>query len=223
MIKMNQKLLSFNYLISFWLINQSLKQWLSSDRWNIMIMTYLGTDEITVTHATMHKWPIRHGMHSDPQQRLAQGWTKGLWHRALQAPWERGRRGGKERKRKGGKGKREKEERIGRWKPATEVPSPLQVLLTRPHSAISARPGAMGTRWGMWPTEAELTSAMGLAWGVIYCGSRCENWTYNDPYMSKSAQNQAKMRHFSRLFSTQIQPYSTCGTSIWPHDDSREH
>ena len=41
--------------------------------------------------------------------------------------------------------------------------------------------------------------------------------------MSKSTQKQAKMRHFSRLFSTQIQPYGTLGTSIRPHDDSREH
>ena len=56
---------------------------------------------------------------------------------------------GEERKKKRGKKKRKKEKKQGRCKPAPEVPSPLEVVLTRPHSAISARAGAMGTRWGM--------------------------------------------------------------------------
>ena len=186
-------------------------------------MIYLGTDEISVIYASMLKWPIRHDMHPDPRQRLAQEWIGNrLRHRALRTPWERKERGRRGKKREGKK-KRKKEERIGRCKPAPEVPSPLEVLLTRPHSAISARAGAMGTRWGMWVTVAELTLAMGLAWGVIYCRPNCENRAYNDYYMPKSSQNQAKMRHFSRHFSAQMQPYSTHGTSIGPHDDSREH
>ena len=51
---------------------------------------------------------------------------------------------------KGGeKGKKVKKEKNEWGKQATEVPSPLEVVLTRPHSAISARAGAMGARWGM--------------------------------------------------------------------------
>ena len=136
---------------------------------------------------------------------------------------ERGKKGRKGKEKGEEKEKNEKKEKNEWDEPAPEVPYPPLVVSTRPRFAISARAGAMGTRWGVWAREAELTLAMGLAWGVIYYGPRCENWAYNASYMPKSAQNQAKMRYFSRLFSTQIQPYSTCGTSIWPHDDSREH
>ena len=58
-----------------------------------------------------------------------------------------GVKGGKEKKKKRRKKKEKKEKRIGRGKPAPEMPSPLLSVLTRPHSAVLARAGAMGTRW----------------------------------------------------------------------------
>ena len=60
-----------------------------------------------------------------------------------------GAKGEKERKKRRKRRKKEKRKKNEWGKQATEVPSPLEVLLTRPHSAISARAGAMGARWGM--------------------------------------------------------------------------
>ena len=66
----------------------------------------------------MHKRPIRQGMHPDPRQRLAQGWTGNrLRHRALRAPKETKERGGEEKKRGGKKKEERRKNKAGASRP----------------------------------------------------------------------------------------------------------